>query len=267
MRLWNTVPRDKGRPAYQDGPPGAPSMGDERTVIVVGAGERPPDHLKEEAKGARLLGVDQGAQWILRWGLVPERVIGDLDSLDKRTRDYTDSYGAPILQTDDELTRADLARVVDTLIDERPPRVVFTGCVGNRLDHILALFGGMARLAASGVETHLVERWGSGHVATPQHRVELEDLAGEQASFFPLSPEVTGLRLAGFDAGEEPPTRIGWPADHLVGVRIVSDPAEAEVETGALLVLVPRREGADGERARNQGGKPTFRLGTLERTE
>lgn len=242
-------------------------MADERPVIVVGAGERPPDHLKETAKEARLVGVDQGAHWILRWGLVPERVLGDLDSLDERSRTYADSYGTPILQTDDELTRADLARVVDLLIEESPPRVVFTGCVGDRLDHVLALFAGMGRLAAAGIPVQLVERWGSGWVATPHHGVVVEDLAGETASFFPLSGEAKGVRLSGFDAGDAPPAVLRWPSDQLVGVRIVSDPAEVEVDVGALLVFVPRRELAEETRRGSMGGNPTFRLGTLERTE
>jgi thiamine pyrophosphokinase len=68
----------------------------ERHVIVVGGGERPPDHVRAEAEEREILAVDAGAHWVLRWGLVPARVIGDLDSLDERSRTYADQYGAPI---------------------------------------------------------------------------------------------------------------------------------------------------------------------------
>ncbi|MBW3581907.1 MAG: thiamine diphosphokinase [Euryarchaeota archaeon] len=235
-------------------------------VLVVGGGERPPDHLKEAAKEAHLLGVDGGARWILRWGLVPARILGDLDSLDERTRTYADGFGAPIEKTPDEVHRSDLARVVDVLVGENPPEVTFTGCVGTRLDHVMALFGGMGRLAVSGVKTRFVERWGTGSVVTPEHPLSLPDLAAERATFMPLTPEVTGLMLSGFDTGDDPPTTLAPPFDGLCGVPIVSDPAEVEVESGAVLVVVPRREGVHPPEPRSKTGVPSYRLGTLERT-
>lgn len=236
-------------------------------MIVFGNGERPPDLLKEMAKDAELVGVDGGARWILRWGLVPHRVVGDLDSLDERTRNYTDGFGAPIEKTEDETNRSDLARVVDQIAADPPDEVVFTGCVGTRLDHVMGLFAGLGRLALAGVRVRAVERWGTAHVAAPGHDVVLADLAAERASFFPLTPAVDGLVLSGFDAGEDPPARIEPPFDGLAGVPIVSDPAEVSVASGAVLVIVPRREAPGGPAAAGKEATPTFRLGTLERTE
>lgn len=236
----------------------------DRHVIVVGGGERPPDHLKETAKTAELVGVDGGARWILRWGLVPARVIGDLDSLDERSRSYADGFGSPIERTEDELCRSDLARVVDRLVEEKPDEVTFTGCVGTRLDHVVSLFGSMGRLASSGVKVNLVERWGTGHVATPEHPVILEDMAAERATLMPLGPGAEGVLLSGFDAGDDPPETLVPPFDALTGVRIVSDPAEVILRAGLVLVVVPRLEAVDVPT--REGGTPTYRLGTLERT-
>ncbi len=236
-------------------------------AIVFGNGERPPEFLKEvaQADGVRLIGVDGGTRWILRWGLVPDVAIGDLDSMDDRTKAYADKFGAPIDQTDDEPNRADLARVIDRLIDEGAREVTFTGCVGSRIDLMFALFQGMARLALAGTQVHVVERWGSGHVATPAHRVELMEYVGESVSVFPLTADVDGLAISGVDAGETPPTAPRPPFDGLVGMPVVTDPAEVEVSHGAVLVLVPRKESADDPGA-EKGPTPTYRLGTLERT-
>ncbi len=235
-------------------------------ALLVGGGERPPDHLREEAEHCELIAIDGGARWILRWGLVPHRVMGDLDSLDDRSRSYTDRYGAPIEQFGPKTTRSDVSLVVDRLLDERFGKVTFTGCVGTRLDHTLALFAGMARLALAGTEVHVVERWGTGHVATPDRSLALHDLQGERASFFPLTARVVVAAFSGFDAGPARPSLLEPPFDGLSSVPIVAARAEVAVAEGALLVFVARRESPDAEDAKRDP-KPTYRLGTLERTE
>jgi thiamine pyrophosphokinase len=232
--------------------------------MLVGAGERPPDHLREQAEDLELVAVDKGAHWVLRWGLVPSRVVGDMDSLDKRSRDYADRYGTPLEAWEHKVGRSDLSRAVDSLLLSPPQRVVFTGCVGWRLDHVLGVFYEMARLALAGVPVRLVERWGAAQVAAPGVEVVWDSLAAERASFFPLSPVVRGLQVAGFDEADFPDP---WspPGPPLVGVPIVSDPAEVSVKEGALAVVVPRREDPDADSG--SSAVPTFRLGTFERTE
>ncbi len=235
-----------------------------RGMIVVGGGERPPDHVREQAEDLDVVALDGGAHWVLRWGLVPTRVVGDMDSLDKRSRAYADRYGTPIDAWEPQVGRSDLSRLVDQLVTSPPVKVVFTGCVGWRLDHVMGLFHGMARLALTGVPVSLVERWGAAQVAAPGVEVVWANMAAERASFFPLSPQVAGIRLSGFDVAEVPDPLLP-PHDHLVGVPVVSDPAEVTVQEGALGVVVPRREDPDAQR--KQANTPTFRLGTHERTE
>lgn len=232
--------------------------------MVVGGGSRPPEHLRDAAQGMQIVALDAGAHWVLRWGLVPAKVVGDLDSLDKRSRAYADRYGTPIEQWEREVGRSDLSRLVDSLVQTRPSRVVFTGCVGWRLDHVMGLFHGMARLALAGVPVRSVERWGAAHVAAPGVDVVLEDVAAERASLFPLSARVSGIALSGFDEFVMPDPMTP-PDDSVVGVPVVSDPAEVTVKEGALGVVLARREDPDVDEP--SGGTPTFRLGTLDRTE
>lgn len=234
-------------------------MGEAQPVVVVGGGERPPDHLRERAAEAELIGVDGGAHWILRWGLVPHRVLGDLDSIDERSRAYTSEYGSPIERLVGDGRRSDLALVADRLLEEGYRHVTFTGCVGHRVDHTLTLFAVMGRLALAGVEVHVVERWGTGHVVVPDKSIALDGLKGEQVAMFPLSPRVELMALTGFDVGEAVPSLIEPPYDGLGSVPISADKAEVAVSDGALLVFVPRLESPDAEEAQPHG-MPTFRL-------
>ena len=53
-----------------------------RSALIVGNGEPPPCALLEEFAGADLLlCADGGAHTTLRYGLQPDYIIGDLDSL------------------------------------------------------------------------------------------------------------------------------------------------------------------------------------------
>lgn len=238
----------------------------EKEVLVMGGGERPPDHLRERAEQMQILALDGGTHWVLRWGLVPDLILGDLDSLDGRSRAYADRYGAPIERLASVVGRSDLSQVVDRLEKAHPPRVVFTGCVGTRLDHVMGLYQAMARLALAGIPVEMAERWGAAQVVTSKTPVVWEQLAGERVSLFPLSPRISGIRLTGFDEVQVPDP-LEPPCDALVGVPIVSDPAEASVQEGALLMIVARREDPDAGTKGSAGGTPTFRLGTHERTE
>lgn len=151
-----------------------------------------------------VVGVDGGAAVCLRAGVVPDVVVGDLDSLDASALRELESRGVPIevFPSDKDLTDIDLA--FDVARSRGADRVLVTGAFAGRLDHTMAAVGSMLRgadLAPMAVEPRM-----SAWVLTATHRDTLE-LEG---------PGTTVSMLAIAGPAIVSSTGVRWPLDNAV---------------------------------------------------
>jgi len=137
------------------------------------------------AEAAPLLAVDGGANHLADIGLKPAAVVGDLDSIDDRTRRWV---GAERLVERVDQDRTDLDKAVEYAFSELAlPRLTVVGAVGGRIDHALGNLGLLARLARGddlrflGAEELLVGVRGEA---------SLEATEGETWSFWTFDPSV-----------------------------------------------------------------------------
>lgn len=173
-----------------------------------------------------LVAADGGANVALRAGHIPDRVIGDLDSVTARTRAAIPAdrflHVAEQVSTDFEkcLTRIDA------------PFILGLGFAGPRADHALAAWNALVR--HSGRRCLIL---GAQDVifAAPR-RIALDLREGTRVSLFPLAPVTgtsRGLRwpIGGLDL--RPDGRIG--TSNLAEGRV-----EVEFSAPGMLVILPR---------------------------
>lgn len=110
-------------------------------LVIVGGGVVDTELLRElYLSGGHLVGADGGADQIAKAGLMPEAIIGDLDSLEKpmswlgRTRLIT-------------IAEQDTTDFEKALYSTRAPVTVALGMTGKRFDHTLAALDAVARQA------------------------------------------------------------------------------------------------------------------------
>lgn len=170
-----------------------------------------------------LLAADGGANRLVRLGLRPVVVVGDLDSLEPATRRL---LGEERLLLRPEQDRTDLEKVLHHAVDELGlDRLTVLGAVGGRVDHTQANLGLLARRAAG---ESLVFRTADELLVGVRGEAELEAVVGETWSFWTYDPvvrvTVTGVRWpverAALDAGGRPSisnqavaTRVGVVAE------------------------------------------------------
>jgi len=151
-------------------------------VTVLGAGDVTADLLEEAlAHAPALVAADGGAAAALRFGRIPEAVIGDLDSLDAASAAALPQERIHLIP-DQETTDFDKC-----LAAIEAPLVVAVGFTGARLDHEMAAFSTL--LAHAGRPVVLL----GGHdvaFAAPAE-LTLSLAAGTRVSLFPMG-EVTG---------------------------------------------------------------------------
>ena len=173
-----------------------------------------------------IVAADRGADHALRFGLRPNAVVGDMDSISAPARAALADVIHPV--TEQETTDFDKA-----LRSIAAPFVLALGVAGGRLDHGLAA---LATLAQSAARCAIV---GAHDVAFHAGRgsVALDLTRGDRFSLFPLAT-VTG-ESEGLD----------WPINGLtlspmgrIGTsnRVSRGPVRLRFDASGMIVILPR---------------------------
>ena len=206
------------------------------TVLVVGASPTADTSLVAElwAGADAVLAADGGAGICLEAGVVPDAVVGDLDSLDPEVMRVLKGLRVPIHRHPEHKDESDLDLALTLAHERGADDVVVTGVTGGRLDHTLAALGVLGEHAS--LRPKVVDRDRCGWVLDKRGRSSLE-LAG------------TGATVSVFAMGGSARVRsrgLRWALDGVplgqysargVSNEIEDDTATLRMRSGTLLVL------------------------------
>ena len=165
-------------------------------VCLVGGGVLTREMLAEaQVHAPVLVAADGAADRLAEWGLMPDAVVGDMDSIvdPVRWRDAVHFL---------EIEEQDSTDFAKCLYATEAPFYLAAGFTGRRVDHMLAVFSSM--LAERDKTVILI---GEAEVFALVPEAEMLNLSlevGAIVSFYPLAP-VTGVRSEG----------LKWPVDGL----------------------------------------------------
>lgn len=199
---------------------------DSRPVTLVGGGKVKKSLLKAAiVHGSKVVAADGAAKVALKWGIVPEAVIGDFDSVTESARRGIPADHFHLIKEQDSTDfEKCLARIV-------APLVICVGFSGGRLDHQLAVLHGLMRFAQQ--PCLLLGKRDVVFLAPPELRLDLP--VGSRFSLFPMgnvAAQSEGLRwrVEGIDFA--PGQRIGTSNVAVGPVRLTTD-------RPAMLVILP----------------------------
>jgi thiamine pyrophosphokinase len=198
-------------------------------VTLAGGGPFPARDLELALKRAPLaVAADGGADRLLQFGVTPEAVIGDMDSISETAR-----RAIPVARQHlvEEQVTTDFDKALRLI---EAPLVLALGFAGARMDHGLAA---LATLIARAERRCLLIGPKDFAFAAPP-RLELELVPGDALSLFPMS-HVTG-RSEGL---EWPIADIAFAPDGMIGTsnRVVARRVVLEFDRRGMLVILPRR--------------------------
>jgi thiamine pyrophosphokinase len=208
-----------------------------RAIIVAGGHSSANDGWRHWAADADLIvGADGGAAQALAWGLSPDVVIGDLDSLPAETRATLVAAGREFVVHPRAKDETDLELALTYVVERGYQDVVILGALGGRLDHLLAnilllTLPGFAQARiriADGAEEALLLRGGE--------MIEFEGQPGDVVSLLPLGGDayrVTTHGLAWTLTGDT----LHFGATRGVSNEMVAAAARVELEAGYLLIV------------------------------
>lgn len=174
-----------------------------------------------------LVAADGGANMAVRAGLMPEAVIGDLDSLEP---EVAAALPPARLWRIAEQETTDFEKCLTRI---EAPVILGLGFYGARVDHALAVWNALARHP----KRRCVILGGDDLVFLAPPRMDLSLAPGTRLSVFPLGS------VAGHSAGLEwPIAGIGFAPDGRIGTsNRATGPVTLAFDAPRMLVILPRR--------------------------
>ena len=184
-----------------------------------------------------LIAADGGTRHILELGLVPDFIVGDLDSspLDIHAPIFKDSQ---IILFPRDKNETDLELAIDHALTLDSGQIVIVAALGLRLDQTLGNIALLAHERLSARDIRIDDGVEEAFYCRGQARVE--GAVGEIVSLLPWRQEVTGIVTKG----------LKWPLqdetlypDKTRGIsnELLADEATIQIKTGLLLVVHRRR--------------------------
>ena len=239
-RLWRTrkVPPVNGDVAHVVGG----GVG-----LIVAGGEAPnAAWLRAEASAAAVVvAADRGAVALVNAGLLPDALVGDLDSADQETVDWLRANGVEIVTYPSDKDATDLALAIEYAITRGVQRLRITGALRqspretSRIDHLFGNFAALAGAATRVHEARLVEADSEVVILTGPGECDVSGSVGDHVSLVPLTASVDGTTTSGLRWALDNDS-LAWGTTRGVSNEMASTQARVRVSAGRLLVAMQR---------------------------
>lgn len=200
--------------------------------------KREIDLLLEKKEIDKLIAVDGGANRIKKINILPDLVIGDLDSLTKKNRKYYQSQKIEILKHPVEKDQTDSELAIDYCLNNNFQKIYLTGALGGRFDQQLANLNLLEYIVELGLEAKII----SSHleIALIKDQQKFINKKGYRLSLVAQTKIVKGLTITGckYDLDNEDLKRSQTRG---ISNLIKADKAEVKLENGLLIYTLEKQ--------------------------
>jgi thiamine pyrophosphokinase len=192
---------------------------------------------RDALAGAGLVvAADGGSLTLDRWGIVPDLLVGDLDSVSSEKATELGRRGARIVPFPPQKDQSDLELAMRYALESGADDIVILGAFGGRLDHALANVLLLADPAYRGVGIRAVQGETQIRAAFGPSEMALRGPAGSIVTLLPVRTDANGVRARGLLYPLDRETLHFGRSRGLSNV-VTSLPASVSLESGVLLVI------------------------------
>lgn len=191
------------------------------------------------AQATAVWAADGGSKHLFRLQYLPDRVIGDMDSLSPQLKTWLTKHDVLFDQYPSAKDETDLELALLLAAQQPVTDIWLFGLLGGRLDQMLANIFLLTNPALKKKRVQLITP--TEQALLIHQQTEIRGTAGDTVSLIPLSEEVTGVTTAG----------LAWPLQdetlHIgqargVSNQLIAERADVQVEAGLLLCIQSRGE-------------------------
>jgi thiamine pyrophosphokinase len=212
-------------------------------VVVVASGELEASDAAWLDDAELVIAADGGAGSLDRLGRIPDRLVGDLDSVDVELVERLAAAGMRIDRHPVDKEASDTELAVEAAHDAGATELVMLGAMGGpRLDHELANLLVLADPALAGRDVKAVRGGTQVRALHGGHRLVLSGSSGDLVTLLPIGGDVAGVTTEGLRWQlDEATLRMGRSRG--LSNEVVGSPASVRITDGTLLVVETASEG------------------------
>lgn len=204
-------------------------------VLIFAGGNIAPDFKEHIKPGDYIIGADFGALFLVEHGIVPDIAVGDFDSVTPEQLERIKDAGKEVMAVDPvdkDLTDAELA--FDLALSKQPQEILMFGVLGSRFDHSIANIQMMLRALQHQIASSIWDE--HNRMMLTGSTAIIERLNFSYVSLIPLTPEVTGITLQGF---QYPLDNASIRMGQSVGIsnKLLEQEGTIQIESGLLLII------------------------------
>ncbi|MEG6522806.1 thiamine diphosphokinase [Desulfotomaculum sp. 1211_IL3151] len=204
-------------------------------ILIFSGGNLGAWALAQVATGDFILGVDRGAYYLIQNGIVPDLAMGDFDSVTPRELASIKQQSKNFMSCDPVMkNETDTEIAFNWALQQKPREIILFGALGDRFDHSLANVHLLAKGLQQGVPCQIVGE--KNQIMLMNDQITVQQDGFPQVSLLPLTMQVTGINLSGF---QYPLANATLNLGHSLGISNVLQEARGkiEVEEGLLLII------------------------------
>lgn len=204
-------------------------------ALIVLGGDAPGRVLLESCmrQADLIIAADRGLEAFCNVGLMPDLLLGDMDSVDRAVLERMASH-TQIERLPCEKDDTDGVHALDAAIARGAQRITILGALGGRMDHAMANLMLLVRAYRHGVMAEILDE--QVRIARVCGEAVLHGAKGDTVSLLPAG-EVTGVTLEGFYYHASEPLSFDFSYPLGVSNVVTEDFARVTVQSGDLLLF------------------------------
>jgi thiamine pyrophosphokinase len=181
-----------------------------------------------------ILCADGGIAHSINMNIVPNAVIGDLDSINQMGRDFIKEHNIPIIKFPVEKDETDTELAILYLIENNIKNITLIGATGSRLDHTIGNIYLLKRIKQLGAVGKIVDDNNSIYLV--HDYIKLKGKKGYYLSIIPITQDGLVVTLKGFyyPLNED---FIGFGTTLGISNRIIHEYGEIKIIKGEALII------------------------------
>lgn len=178
--------------------------------------------------------ADGGTNIAYKLGIVPNLIVGDLDSANKEIIDHYKKTGVRIEKYPTEKDETDTQLATLKAVELGSDEIVYIAAIGSRFDHSIANLSLLLYLLKRHVKGMIVNK--KNEIYLIDRSLELEGEIGDTVSLIPYSADVKGIYTHGLYyslSGENMSLEMPYGISNV----FVDNKIKIEIDSGLLLVI------------------------------
>jgi len=206
-------------------------------TLIVSGGIVEDDILNKFKDGFDyIIASDRGLEELDKYNIIPNYIVGDFDSIDKKILDkYINDEHVIIKKLNPEKDYTDTHMALKLAIELKSTEITIIGAIGTRLDHTIANIHILKETLEKNIECKIIDKRNEIQLINKKTTLKMNDNY-KNISLIPLTTKVSGVTLKGFKYSLEKSTlEIG----HSIGVsnEQIEKYEEIDLEKGILILI------------------------------